>query len=269
MPPQSSAQKAAVANFVSITGATERTATKFLKNTGYKINEAVDSYFQSSASTSSGHNKELQLNKLFDSLRNDAEDPRDALGADSSMKYLQNIGVDLEGASLFVAMELVQAPSIGEITRQGFVTGWRASGADAKLEAQKQHFRRLIDSLARDRDLFRRVYRYTFIVGKEPDQRALSLENAIVYWEMLFKKPGQRWIGHETGVDYLTEWVTFLREKWTRSVSRDMWNQTFEFAIKSAQDETLSFWSEDGAWPGVIDDFVAWYKRKVDMEVDA
>ena len=40
-----------------------------------------------------------------------------------------------------------------------------------------------------------------------------------------------------------------------------MWNQTFEFFLKTLQDETLSFWSEDGAWPSVIDDFVAYVKE--------
>lgn len=42
------------------------------------------------------------------------------------MAYLQAIDVDLEGTSLFLAMELVQAPTIGEITREGFIKGWKA-----------------------------------------------------------------------------------------------------------------------------------------------
>ncbi|KAI1803171.1 DUF298-domain-containing protein [Daldinia bambusicola] len=270
MPPLSSVQKAAIASFVSITGASDKTAARYLKNTNYKLNEAVDSYFQGNAGASST-TKDSQLTKLFDSLRNAEEDPKDSLGADSSMAYLTSIGVDLEGASLFLAMELVQAPTIGEITRTGFINGWKAHpAADAKIESQKQYFKRLADSLSKDRDLFRRVYRYAFVVGREGDQRALSLDNAILYWELLFKKPGMVWIGETTGTDWLAEWIAFLRENWTRSVSRDMWNQTFEFALKSMADEALSFWSEDGAWPGVIDDFVAWYKRKSSaMDVDA
>ncbi|KAI0378715.1 DUF298-domain-containing protein [Hypomontagnella monticulosa] len=268
MPPQSNLQKAAVASFVSITGANDKTAQRYLKNNSYKLHEAVDAYFQTNASTSVP-SKDGQLTKLFDSLRNEA-DPKDTLGADSSMTYLNSIGVDLEGASLFLAMELVQAPTIGEITRDGFIKGWNAqSGIDAKLETQKQHFKRLVDSLSKDRDLFRKVYRYAFVVGREGDQRALSLDNAILYWEMLFKKPGMAWVGATTGMDWVAEWTSFLRANWTRSVSRDMWNQTFEFASKSIDDESLSFWSEDGAWPGVIDEFVAWYRRKSEMDVDA
>ncbi|KAI0880793.1 Cullin binding-domain-containing protein [Annulohypoxylon maeteangense] len=268
MAPPSAVQKAAVASFVSITGASEKIASRYLKNTGFKLNEAVDAYFQANVGPS-GPNKDVQLGKLFDSLRNDGEDQTDILGADSSMQYLNSIGVDLEGASLFLAMELVQAPTIGEITRDGFIKGWSAQGVDTKVEAQKQYFKRQVSTLSTDRDLFRRVYRYAFVVGKEGDQRALSLDNSIVYWEMLFKKPGQVWVGSIAGIDWLGEWITFLREKWTRSVSRDMWNQTFEFAMKSIQDETLSFWSEDGAWPGVIDQFVAWYRQKSEMDVDA
>ncbi|KAI8960159.1 DUF298-domain-containing protein [Daldinia sp. FL1419] len=270
MPPQSSVQKAAVASFVSITGATDKIATRYLKNTGFKLNEAVDAYFQGNSGASSA-TRETQLTKLFDGLRNDNDDPKNSLGADSSMAYLTSIGVDLEGASLFLAMELVQAPTIGEITRTGFVNGWKAHpGADAKIDSQKQYFRRLADSMSKDRDLFRKVYRYAFVVGREGDQRALSLDNAILYWDLLFRKPGMPWIGETAGTDWLAEWVAFLRENWTRSVSRDMWNQTFEFAVKSMADETLGFWSEDGAWPGVVDDFVAWYKRKSsEMDVDA
>lgn len=41
-----------------------------------------------------------------------------------------------------------------------------------------------------------------------------------------------------------------------------MWNMILEFATKTMSDETLSFWNEDGAWPSVIDDFVAWCREK-------
>lgn len=70
----------------------------------------------------------LVIPKPLTSEIDDAEDQKDVLGADSSMQYLNSIGVDLEGASLFLAMELVQAPTIGEITRDGFVKGWNNPG---------------------------------------------------------------------------------------------------------------------------------------------
>ena len=140
---------------------------------------------------------------------------------------------------------------------------------EPQLEAQKQHFESLRSKLSGDRTLFRQVYRYVFVVGKERDQRALAKETAVTFWEMLFRPPGLEWVSPASGTDFLEEWKAFLAERWPRSVNRDMWNMTLEFAFRSLEDETLSFWSEDGAWPGVIDEFVAWYRARTAMDVDA
>lgn len=123
-----------------------------------------------------------------------------------------------------------------------------------------------------DKDLFKKVYKYAFVGGREKDQKALGLENAIVYWTLLFTAPGIPW--KSKNHDWLELWKSFLDEKWTRSVNKDMWNMTLEFALKSMEDETLSFWNEDGAWPSVIDDFVEWCHSKgigkaETMDVDA
>ncbi|KAI1423526.1 Cullin binding-domain-containing protein [Xylaria sp. FL1777] len=222
-----------------------------------------------SSGTPGAANKEVQLNQLFDSLRNEQEDGKDTLGADSAMGYLQSIGVGLEDASLFLAVELLQAPSIGEISRAGFVSGWKEAGVEVKTEAQSAHLKYLTGLMTRERDLFRKVYRYAFVAGKDGERRALSLEMALLYWDTLFRKPGPSWVGSSTKLDWLNEWKSFLEENWKRSVNRDMWNQTLEFVFKSIDDESLSFWSEDGAWPRVIDEFVSWYKHKSEMEVDA
>ncbi|KAK7756266.1 Scaffold-type E3 ligase [Diatrype stigma] len=230
-------------------------------------------------SGSAAQNKEAQLNKMFDDLKTSNEDDKDTLGAESTMNYLQNLGANLEDASFFIILEIVRAPSIGEISREGFVEGWKATGADARSEAHKQHFSRLLATLSTDKELFKKVYRNVFVVGKERDQRALALDTAITYWTLLFSPPGRKWVTHggrggrsAAPVDFLEEWKAFLAENWTRSVNRDMWNQTLEFAFKTMEDETLGFWSEDGAWPGVIDDFVAWFNKKkaaAAMDVDA
>ncbi|CZS78357.1 unnamed protein product [Fusarium graminearum] len=41
-PPSANQQKVLIAQFVSLTGQTERQATRYLKNAGFKLNEAVD-----------------------------------------------------------------------------------------------------------------------------------------------------------------------------------------------------------------------------------
>ena len=65
---------------------------------------------------------------------------------------------------------------------------------------------------------------------------------------------------------WLDWWIHFLEAEWKRGVNRDMWNMTYEFYAKTIAEsdgrggtgETLAWWDEDGAWPGVIDDFVAY-----------
>lgn len=146
------------------------------------------------------------------------------------------------------------------------------NSCDATIQAQAAYVRQLVSRLSTDRSLFKKVYKHTFLAGRERDQKALGLETAVVYWEMLFTKPGWEW--KSKNHDWLELWKKFLDEKWTRSVNRDMWNMALEFAFKSSQDETLSFWSEDGAWPSVIDDFVEWCKgqgigKSESMDVDA
>lgn len=59
----------------------------------------------------------------------DEHDPAQEMGLDAVMKYLsEDLGVSIENAELLVAMEVVQAPSIGEITLTGFVNGWKDTG---------------------------------------------------------------------------------------------------------------------------------------------
>ena len=70
---------------------------------------------------------EPKLDKMFDELRDPSEDSKDALGVESTMKYLTSLGLNPESGEIFVALELVQAPTLGEITRKGFVDGWKAT----------------------------------------------------------------------------------------------------------------------------------------------
>ncbi|KAJ3937998.1 Scaffold-type E3 ligase [Colletotrichum fioriniae] len=261
MAPTSTSQKAMTTQFVQLTGASDRTAQRYLKNAGYKLNEAVDAYFSGGSGTSTPTTSALDtsLNQMFDKLRDDSKDEKNTLGLDTTMAYLGDLGVNIENAELLVVMELLQAPSVGEITRKGFVDGWKASGA-ATRQAHVSHIKSLVSSLSTDPAYFRKVYRHTFVASKEPTQKALNLEIATVYWNVLFSPPGWEW--KTKNQDWLQLWLKFLEEKWTRSVNRDMWNQILEFATKSMADETLSFWNEDGAWPSVIDDFVAWCKER-------
>lgn len=133
------------------------------------------------------------------------------------------------------------------------------SSADT-ISKQKTYVAGQIKQLSTDMVLFKKVYKHVFVCAKEKGQKALPLDNAIVYWTLLFSSPGMKWATAST--NWIKLWVEFLTTKWTKSVNKDMWNQTVQFFEKTMEDETLSFWSEDGAWPGVIDQFVEYAKKE-------
>lgn len=71
------------------------------------------------------------LNKLFDGFRDDAANEPDAVGPEGSMEYLETLGVDMEGLDVLAVLETIQAPTMGEMGRTGFVDGWLAVKYDS------------------------------------------------------------------------------------------------------------------------------------------
>lgn len=57
-------------------------------------------------------------------------------------------------------------------------------------------------------------------------------------------------------------YLGYLKTNFTKDVNKDMWNMTFEFFLKTMQDESLSFWTENSSWPNAIDEFVVYAKTK-------
>jgi len=251
--------------FTNITGAPERIASRILKATNWKLDQACDSYFaQTGTGPITPQKDTTALVKLFDKYRDPQSDDADTINVDGTMQYLTDLGVNLENAESLVALEIVQAPTLGEITKSGFVDGWKALGSYDTVSKQKTYVAEQIKLLSTDLELFKRVYRHTFVCSKEKGQRALALENALIYWELLFTPPGRPWVTGST--NWLELWTEFLKIKWTKSVNKDMWNQTFEFYRKTTEDESLGFWSEDAAWPSVIDEFVTYVNAKRSAE---
>jgi len=196
------------------------------------------------------------------------------------MEYIQRLGVNMASYEQFVALEIVQANTLGTITRQGFVDGWARALAESgsktyDLAAQKRLVRARIDKTLTDPAAYKVYYDYAFQLGREPTQKSINMAVAVGFWEGLYEPNTHPW--RSENVDWLEAWTTYLKEKfgtvkvnedgeeeveYKRSVSRDLWNQTRLFAAKTMKDETLSFWSEEQAWPGLIDEFVVWCKEK-------
>jgi hypothetical protein len=177
------------------------------------------------------------------------------------MKYFQDTGVDAEELDALAALEIVQAPTMGEMSRKGFVAGWEERSCET-VDKQKSYIKTLKREMPSNKELFTRVYKYTFTIAKTEIQKAVPLEVAIVYWELLFSSPlsAVQWASETT--PWLSWWSEFLNTSWKKSVNKDMWNETLKFAQLTLSDEAMSFWNEEASWPSVIDDFVEWVKKE-------
>lgn len=177
------------------------------------------------------------------------------------MKYLGDIGVNLDEPLMVAVLSVVGAETIGELDRSKFVEGWQAHSSAVNsvptMHTAAQHMRA---QLRTDPAFFKTVYKHTFLFARAPGQKSANLEMAIEFWRLLLGDKGLDW--RTRNVDWVELWSTFLQEKWDKSVSKDMWNQLEVFARKTKEDELMSFWSEESSWPTVIDEFVAYAKDK-------
>jgi DCN1-like protein 1/2 len=73
---------------------------------------------------SSNSSLKATISRVFDQYREDPKGEPDAIGTEGTMKYFEDIKVDLEDLDSFAAHEIVQASAMGELNREGFVNGW-------------------------------------------------------------------------------------------------------------------------------------------------
>lgn len=192
------------------------------------------------------------------------------------------MGASLSNFDAFVVLDIVRAETVGEITRDGFVQGWLEKGVAADPSAHKVFVRSRANSVAADPDYFKRLYQLGFRLGSGPQQKSIDMGVALEFWGALFQPTLRSW--RSAHVDWLGAWKQYLTGKfgvvkldedgeiadveWTRTVSKDLWNQLPRFAAKTLQDETLSFWSEEQAWPALIDEFVVWCRDRGIVETE-
>lgn len=185
------------------------------------------------------------------------------------MSYLGEIDADLEDVVFLAVFDLVNAPAMGEFSGENFVTGWTnvatVSNPCDSIERQKGYVNKSLRSkMSSDPSYFKQIYRNSFKYAKPEGQRAVPVDQAFAFWEMFFGggKGGIDW--SSPSMNWFELWKEYYTTKNNRPVNKDLWNQVAELVSKTREDggETLEWWSEDGAWPTAVDDFVAFVKEK-------
>jgi DCN1-like protein 1/2 len=216
------------------------------------------SYF-SNPSTAHANPTRKSLTSIFDKYRDDPKNEPDAIDAEGTSTLLGDIQIGLDDVGALIFSEIVQSPSLGRITREGFVDGLTEVGVDSLPRLRNVVLQRR-SALPTDRDLFKSVYNHTFTLALAQGAKTLPLEMAIEFWRMLFTAPAYEWKTAST--PWLDWWLEFQQAKKTKAVNKDLWKQTLNFAEATMKDDSLSFWNEESSWPSVIDEFVEWVKEE-------
>lgn len=181
------------------------------------------------------------------------------------MKYLGDLNVELDEVACLAVCELLKSPTMGQFTREGYLSGWRSVPTNPdSIQKQASHADTVRTSLTQDPALFKRVYRYAFTISRPEGSRNLPMEVAVDIWKLFFTpdKGGMKW--NTKDLHWLDWWLDFYTTTVRRPVNKDLWEQTGELVGKTMEKgRDLSWWSEDGSWPIAIDEFVEWVKQKI------
>ncbi|KAL8628347.1 hypothetical protein Q9189_005968 [Teloschistes chrysophthalmus] len=283
MPTYTAVQKSAIQQFAAVADVKDSAAAKTLKAHNWNLDHALNAYYNSNKSNKSGSNDAFtaqSLEKLFNHYRGmykspsysdafvcqglilsdiDKSEETNVIGVEGCMQYFADLGVDLEEPVVLVILTEFNAPTMGEVPRQGFVDYWKRLGA-GDISAQKDHLPTLRTALVDRPETFKSTYKHTFKLALVPSQRSISLDTALPYWRLLLTAPSLSWNTPTT--PWLDWFAEYLETRWKKGVSKDLWEQTGVFVMKSLEDEGMGWWSEDGAWPGVLDEFVGFVREK-------
>lgn len=118
---------------------------------------------------------------------------------------------------------------------------------------------------------FKQIYRNAFKLAKPEGQKSVPMDSAIEFWKMFFSQEhgGMEW--NSVTTPWLDLWVEFYSTHVKRPVNKDLWNMVGELMTKTkeAGGESLEWWTEDGAWPMAVDDFVGRVKERRKAQGDS
>lgn len=171
------------------------------------------------------------------------------MNLDQIEAFAKELGIDpYEDVAMLIIVYHMKCADQGVITKDEFVTGFRAMGAETTAALQKKVAAVVADTLKRP--AFDAFYKWAYKFNCEPGQKTLKLDTAIALTAMLLPASTYR---------LSPEWLAFLRSQ-SKTVSRDTWEMILEF-FRTIKADLSNYDGASSAWPVQIDEFVDFLRK--------
>ncbi|SCU87047.1 LAFA_0E04368g1_1 [Lachancea sp. 'fantastica'] len=245
-----------VNEFIALTKSTRQTARHFLANNNGELSYALNNFYDT---YENGFIEDIrpvsqQLVELFEKYCDEKSDAE--ITTDGLVRFVGDLGFELEDlATLCLAHDLNCKGLQDPITRDQFVGGWHSIFCDT-FEDIRTTLIEQSGRLQRNPEYLETIYKYTYGLVLEPNQKALQLESAQEYWNLFFGRSTDAKLAVQPSNTLLELWQGFLSSRGHIKISRDVWQMFFKFIQKYSTVEALkSEYNELDAWPLLIDEF--------------
>ncbi|CAO1624971.1 unnamed protein product [Parajaminaea phylloscopi] len=296
-------QDSLLKQFRSITNAAQADAVRILKARGWKLEAAVEAFYNDpaaqrsaaaastrSSSDAASSTSTKKLNDIFGQYKD--EDEEDAINIEGTMQYCEALGVSPEDVVLLPLSYYLESPTMGRFTRQGFLSGWKTLSDNSKacdtVEGQKGVLPALLRDFQADAPvkgelaqkppksagLYKKTYEYAYTFARPEGQKSLPLDTALAFWDLILPySPTYSTNGGPFTQEQLQLWKEFLTSTTNgRAVSKDTWSLFLDFTRDvgpTTGDLTFASHDFDAAWPSLIDGFVTWARERTPAAASA
>ncbi|KAJ1911752.1 hypothetical protein IWQ60_009991 [Tieghemiomyces parasiticus] len=173
------------------------------------------------------------------------EDPNDAqIGPEGIEAFCADIGISPESDDFLILAWKLNAATMGFFSEAEFTAGLRAQGCQGATDVQAKlpTWKAELDVDAHHKAYYLWLFRFT----KDPTQKSLAMPTAAAVLPQVLKDNS-----------HVEPFVRFLQtQSGVHVVNKDQWMSFYEFSLSTPVD--CSGYDEMGAWPTLLDEYVAW-----------